>query len=85
MKHTLETLKEAVKRFYVVPTNDNARKCKEELEGFEKEFHDLYLLLRDAYNQLERGQNMDMVKLGSSIRVAFKKSKEILGEVAKEA
>jgi len=48
-------------------------------EGFEKEFHGLYLLLRDAYNQLERGQNMDMGKLGSSIRVAFKKSKEILG------
>lgn len=50
------------------------------LDRQDKELHDIFLLIRDAYNQLERGQNMDMVKLGSSIRVAFKKIKELSGK-----
>jgi len=41
MKHNLETLKDAVERFYVVPTRENARACKKEIDGFEKELREM--------------------------------------------
>lgn len=42
MKSNLKTVKEAVERFYVVPTRDNARECKREIEGFEPKIRDFF-------------------------------------------
>jgi len=74
LKNLKKILQQRATRWMII------KDAEEWLEGFEKEFQDLYLLLRDAFNQLQRGENMDMEKLGSSIRVAFKKAKEILGD-----
>lgn len=84
MKFTNKVLREKIKEVCFMLGSD--QRCyipRDEvlalLDEQDKELEDLYLLLRDAYNQLERGKDVDMVKLGCSIRVAFKRIKEVLG------